>query len=90
MNYETKSEAKKFPLEVKLPSGKVAIIKSFKGRDCMQAQRVCGGDQEKYIPALIAMTTSIDGAAIVPEDLEDMDGRDYIALFAEFATVAFT
>lgn len=75
---------------VNLPSGKVAEIKDFKGKDAMKAQRIAGTDMEKYLPALIAMTTTIDGNPIVVEDLEEMEGRDYLKLMGEFSEVAFT
>lgn len=83
------SETKTYPIEIKLPSGKVASVREFKGRDAMQAQKRIGTDTEKYIPTLIAMTTTIDGQPIVVEDLEEMDGRDYMKLFTAFSESAF-
>lgn len=83
------AEAKNFPIKIELPSGKVAEIREFKGRDAMQAQKMIGTDATKYIPALISITTTIDGNAIVVEDMEEMDGRDFMKLFTTFADAAF-
>lgn len=85
------SDTKKvtYPIEVELPSGKKAVIRSFKGKDAMAAQRQAGTDGEKYMPVLIAMTTTIDGSPIVYEDLEEMDGADYLKLLGEFSVGVF-
>lgn len=73
------------PHTLELPSGKTAVINSFKGRDAMQAQRLAGTDSEKYIPALIVATTTIDGEKVIIEDLEEMDGMDYLKLMTAFS-----
>lgn len=65
---------------LQLPSGKTATFEPFKGRHIREAQRVAGGDTEKITFALIAMLAKIDGAAVLAEDLDDMDGRDVLAL----------
>lgn len=75
--------------EIKLTSGKIAVIQPFKGRHIMQAQRIAGGDQERFLYALIAMLTTIDGQGIVLEDLEAMDGRDVLKLMGEFSEANF-
>lgn len=70
--------------EIKLPSGKMAKISGFKGRHIREAQRMADSDVSKMTFAMIALTTTIDGQPIVMEDLDDMDGKDVIALMGEF------
>jgi hypothetical protein len=76
---------KTYPLEVKLPSGKLAVIREFKGRDVMKAMKIAGTDDpHKIIFSLMALTTTIDEKPIVMEDIEDMNGKDVLALIGEF------
>lgn len=82
-------QKKAYPIEFDLPSGKKASIRAFKGKDAMMAQRQAGTDGDKYLPILIAMTTTVDGNPIVFEDLEEMDGADYLSLLGEFSQGAF-
>ena len=71
--------------ELTLPSGAVATIKeNFKGKHIRRAQAVSGGDSDKIIYSIIAQLTEIDGAGIVMEDLDELDGRDVLALMAHF------
>jgi len=68
-----------------LPSGSVAkITEKFKGKHIRTAQAVSGGDSDKIIYSLIAQLTEIDGNKIVMEELDEMDGRDVLALMAHF------
>jgi hypothetical protein len=83
------AEKKSFPIELELPSGAKAVINAFKGRDAMNAQKMIGTEATRYIPALISLTTTIDGKAIVVEDMEEMDGRDFMKLFTTFSEAAF-
>jgi hypothetical protein len=70
--------------EIKLPSGKVATIAPFKGKHVREAQRIADGDTSMIMFAMIALTTTIDGQAVVAEDLDEMDGQDVLALMGEF------
>lgn len=71
--------------ELVLPSGKKAVIGEFKGKHIREAQRIADGAQDKFLFALISLTSSIDGIEIVPEDLDEMDGADVLALMGEFS-----
>jgi hypothetical protein len=73
-----------------LPSGKVAVIKKGKGLHARKAMQQADGDGSKYLGSLMAQLITIDGVGIVPEDLDDMDLQDYMALQAEFADQNFT
>ncbi|MFO0387561.1 MAG: hypothetical protein ACK505_12335 [Flavobacteriales bacterium] len=69
---------------IKLPSGKTAEVRPYKGKDIRQAMKVSEGDQSKLIFAIIAHTTTIDSKPVVMEDLDEMDGSDVFALMSEF------
>lgn len=71
--------------EIKLPSGKTAVISPFKGKHVREAQRMADSDLSKMTFAIIALTTKIDGQPILMEDLDEMDGPDVIELMGEFA-----
>jgi hypothetical protein len=71
--------------EIKLPSGKVAIIGEFKGKHIREAQRIADGKQDMFLFALIAITGKIDGENVNAEDLDEMDGADVLALMSEFS-----
>lgn len=70
---------------VTLPSGVVAVIGVFKGRHISQAQKIVGIDTEKYLFALIAITTTFDGKSVTMEEVEDMDGWDCLRLMSIFS-----
>lgn len=73
-----------------LPSGKVAVIKKGKGLHARRAMQHSDGDGSKYLGSLMSQLVLIDGAPIVPEDLDEMDLQDYMALQTEFADQNFT
>lgn len=71
---------------ITLPSGRVAsILVKYKGRHVIQASRMAGGvsDQMKFVFAIIAVKTLIDGQPITVEDIEEMDGDDVMKLMGE-------
>lgn len=71
--------------EFTLPSGRTAVIKPFKGKHVREAQRLAGDDAGLIVFAMIAITTTIDGQAIIMEDMDEMDGPDCLALMGEFS-----
>jgi len=75
--------------EVILSDGRKAVIRKGKGRDVKAAMRVSGADSSIYLFALIAQLTTIEGNAIVMEDLEDMGMADVTKLQTEFAELNF-
>lgn len=72
------------PKELKLPSGKVAIMRDFKGKDVREAQRLSEGDPGKLLFGIIAITTTIDGNPVTLEDLDEMNGQDVFMLYGQF------
>lgn len=70
---------------ITLPSGKVAVIQPFKGKHIRQAQKIAGGDEDKMMFALIAITTTLDGVAVVMEDIDEMEGKDVLKLMGAFS-----
>ena len=71
--------------EFTLPSGKVAIIKPFKFKHIQEAQKLSGTKTEDFIPAIIAITTTIGGKPILMEDVIQMDGWDGLDLMGKFS-----
>lgn len=72
-----------------LPSGKTAVIYRGKGRDANRALKESDGDGTKYLSCLMAVLIEIDGKAVVPEDLDELDLKDFTTLQTEFATENF-
>lgn len=70
--------------EVKLPSGKQAIIKDGKGKDLLQAQ-IKAKNSEEIPYALIAELCEIEGQMLVYEDILEMDLSDVLVLQAEIS-----
>jgi hypothetical protein len=68
-----------------LPSGTKAVVKKFKGAHVLEAQKIVGTETEKYLPALIAVTTEFDGKSKVMEDVIEMDGWDFLKLMTVFS-----
>ena len=72
-----------------LPSGVKAEIISGKGKHAQKALQLTGGDQSKYLGALMAQLVLIEGKPIVMEDLDEMSLRDYIAISEAFSEQNF-
>ncbi|QOD81892.1 phage tail assembly protein [Chromobacterium haemolyticum] len=68
--------------EVKLSDGRVARVVPFKGKHIRFARRMQVEAGHDFLFALIAQTTTIDGQGIVPEELDEMDGKDVVKLQA--------
>ncbi len=81
-NMPTAAHAK--PVELILPTGTKCLVKPFFGKDVITAQRMMGSDPEKFIFAMIAVTCTFDGKAVVMEDVEFMDGYDVLELMTYF------
>jgi len=70
--------------EIKLPSGKTALIEQGKGKDLLQAQmKAKTSDEIPY--ALIAELVEIDGQKLVYEDILELDLADVITLQGEIS-----
>jgi len=71
--------------ELKLPSGRVAMVRKGFGRDLMRAHRAVGHNPEPTAItfALIAELAQVDGKTIVYEDVLAMELSDVLSLEAE-------
>jgi hypothetical protein len=71
--------------EVKLPSGRLALVRKGFGRDLMRAHRAVGHNPEPTAItfALIAELAQVDGKTIVYEDVQAMELGDVLTLEAE-------
>lgn len=63
-----------------LSTGQEAKLQEFKGKHVMEAQKIIGTDQSKFLPAVIAQCVTIADKKIVLEDIEEMHGPDYLKL----------
>lgn len=72
-----------------LPSGKTAVISDFKGKHIRQASEMAGDDASKVTFAMIAICCTIDNEPVVMEDLDEMAGKDVLALQKEFSDLNF-
>jgi hypothetical protein len=72
--------------EVKLPSGKTAVIKDGKGKDLFWAQRMAS-DASEIMKMLMIRLVEIDGKPITEDDLDEMDIADVLALTNEFGKI---
>jgi hypothetical protein len=82
-------ETKRYPngqimKRCKLSDGRIAEAKRLKGSDAKEVSRLTGGEAEGYQDAIIAKCLTIDGKAIVPEDVQDMwmDDRTKVTMLA--------
>ena len=55
-----------------LSDGRIAEARRLKGSDGREVSRLTNGEQEKYQKAIIALSVTISGEAIVIEDLDAM------------------
>jgi hypothetical protein len=70
--------------EIKLPSGRLAVVRRGFGRDLIRAHRAVGHNPEPTAItfALIAELTQVDGKTIVYEDVQAMELGDVLSLEA--------
>jgi hypothetical protein len=71
--------------EIKLPSGRLALVRKGFGRDLMRAHRAVGHNPEPTAItfALIAELAQVDGKTIIYEDVQAMELGDVLTLEAE-------
>ena len=68
---------------VELPSGDVAIVGRIKGRHITKAGQLMGGDQSKYMVALMHLSVMIGGSQQPIEFYEDLDAGPFMAIQEE-------
>lgn len=71
--------------EITLPSGRFATIREGRGRDLINAQRAVGRNAEStaLLQALVAMLCTVDGQALIYEDVLEMPVGDVLMLEGE-------
>lgn len=77
------------PKQVTLSDGRVATIIKGKGKHARKALMQADGKGDEYLSLLMASLVEIDGKKIVPEDLDELDMADYMAIQTAFADVNF-
>ena len=68
--------------EIKLPSGKTAVVRDGKGKDLRMAQRKAQTPDDIAF-ALISELVTLDGQPIIYEDLDEMVLKDVLMLVTE-------
>jgi hypothetical protein len=73
-DYDNGNRIKRIPLS----TGKVAIVRELMGHEVLKYQRIADGDREMVLPAMIAVSTKIDGQEMIVEDyLHKVKAKDY-------------
>lgn len=72
-----------------LSGDRIAVIKEGTGADVEDAGVISAGNQKKYMSAMMAKCTSIDGMGMVMEDLADLPMKDYMAIQVAFSDLNF-
>lgn len=81
---------KKDPIVIDLSCGSVAHIEPGLGKHMVEAQKLMGGDQSKFLPALMSQLVKIDGESLVMEDfINEMDIIAYQEIMEHFTDVNF-
>ncbi len=77
--------------EATLPSGVTAEFKPFLGKHVREAQRIAAGSEDPgaMMFTMIALCVLINGKPVVMEDLDEMPGKDVLALMGEFSEANF-
>lgn len=68
---------------IPLSDGRLAVVVPALGRHIRQARRMTTEASHDYMFALIAQVVTINGRAIVAEDLDAMPGADIVKLMEE-------
>lgn len=63
--------------------GRTVVVAQGKGKDAVQATRLCNNDQANWIPALMSILGTIDGKPMPMEEWLELPLRDYMQLAAE-------
>lgn len=67
----------------KCTDGRVVVVNPGKGKDAVQATRLCGGDQAYWMPALLSILGTVDGKPMPMEEWLELPLKDYMTLAAE-------
>jgi hypothetical protein len=79
---------------VKLSGGRVAIVKELTGKENKKAKVIAGKDKELFMPAVVALSTTITDkngktVAFVAEDLDGWKAKDVNRLTAATSVLNF-
>ena len=72
-----------------LSDGRICVIREGDGKDAEEATAASAGNRKAYMSALMAQCITIDGKAIVMEDLPRLKLRDYLLIQGEFSDLNF-
>ncbi|MCG2614896.1 hypothetical protein LZZ85_11410 [Terrimonas sp. NA20] len=74
---------------VLLKKDRIARIREGKGSDVEKANMEAGGDQAKYMTAMMAATVTIDGENVNMFELREGPMSDFISIQTSFAMLNF-
>jgi len=83
---ELKKDGKTYVL---LSDGRIAEVREGKGSDVEKAQMESGGNQSKYMSAMMAATVKISDRATNMYELADLNMKDYMRIQVVFAELNF-
>src|SRR4051812_34065748 len=70
--------------EILLSDKRVAQILKGKGKHAQDAMELSEGKSKLYMSSLMGLLVTIDNKKIVPEDLAELDMKDYNSILAKF------
>ncbi len=73
----------------RLSNGAEAVSREISGADLIETDKVAGGKQENAFPAMMAMSTKIDGISVTMEDLLVLKAKDFNKIRAMVAQLNF-
>lgn len=75
--------------EIVLSDGRKAQILKGKGKHAQDAMDLSEGKSKLYMSTLMGILVTIDGKGIIPEDLGELDMKDYNKILAKFTEINF-
>lgn len=75
--------------QVLLSDGRTATVKQLKGKHAIEAQTRCEGDKGMYQKILLSAAVEIDGKGLPPEDFDNLDIKDFNAIFGVHSEINF-
>lgn len=70
-----------------LPSGVVCVKSRFTAKQSKQCMKMAGGNEDQMMDAIISETCTFDGKKIFMDEIEDMDGMDYLMVLGKLSGV---
>lgn len=83
--YKNGKPAKRF----KISDGKEVVVRRLKAKDYIMAEGMVAGNQSLVTPAMLHLAIKVDGRMLPMEDIEELDGPDYLKIKNNFNIINF-